>query len=257
VRTVTIDDLIRSIDEAARHEPGGALAFDGDGTLWSGDIGDDYFVALLEDGLLEPARSALEREAIAENIDVSGTSRDIAHRIHLAYHAGSFPEERVCEIMAWAAAGRSRSDLDVFCARVIESVGLRERLHAETIRVVEHARRVGIEVFLVSASPRAIVEQAAKVVGIALANTVAVREAYDAAGVVQCAVERPIPYGDGKVKRLRERIGPTRTLYAAFGDNAFDVSMLREARHPIAIRPKPRLVERAGEIPSLLVLDRA
>jgi hypothetical protein len=32
--------------------------------------------------------------------------------------------------------------------------------------------------------------------------------------------------------------------------------MLREARVPVAIRPKPRLVERAGEIPGLLVLER-
>ncbi|NVL83953.1 haloacid dehalogenase-like hydrolase, partial [Escherichia coli] len=39
-------------------------------------------------------------------------------------------------------------------------------------------------------------------------------------------------------------------------DNAFDVPMLREARIPVAIRPKPRLVERASEIPNLLVLER-
>jgi phosphoserine phosphatase len=54
---------------------------------------------------------------------------------------------------------------------------------------------------------------------------------------------------------LRAKLG-ARPLYAAFGDNAFDVPMLREARVPVAIRPKPRLVERAGEIPGLLVLER-
>jgi phosphatidylglycerophosphatase C len=66
---------------------------------------------------------------------------------------------------------------------------------------------------------------------------------------------RPIPYGAGKVMHLRAKLG-ARPLYAAFGDNAFDVAMLREARVPVAIRPKPRLVERAGEVPALVVLER-
>ena len=35
-----------------------------------------------------------------------------------------------------------------------------------------------------------------------------------------------------------------------------DVPMLREARIPIAVRPKPRLVERAADVPGLRVLDR-
>ena len=83
----------------------------------------------------------------------------------------------------------------------------------------------------------------------------AAREACDAAGIVQCAVERPIPYGSGKVTHLRERLGADRVLYAAFGDNAFDVAMLREARLPVAIRPKARLVERAAEVPALVVLE--
>jgi phosphoserine phosphatase len=257
VRTVTVNDLLFAIDEAAKRDPGGALSFDGDGTLWAGDVGEDFFGALLEDGVHEPAREALAREAAAENVDASGTAKEIAHRIHEAYLAGTFSEERICEIMTWAAAGRSQTELDGFCAEVIEAVGLRGRLHGETIRVVEHARRVGVEVFLVSASPRAIVEQAAKLVGIDLAHTIAAREACDAAGIIQCAVQRPIPYGDGKVTRLRERLGTERVLYAAFGDNAFDVPMLREARLPVAIRPKARLVDRAAEIPALVMLDRA
>lgn len=257
MKTVTVDELISTIDEAARHEPGGAIAFDGDGTLWSGDVGEDFFVALIEDGIHASAHEALVREASAEQIDTSGSAREVAHRIHVAYAEGTFPEERVCEIMTWVAAGRPRAELDRFCGEVVEAVGLRKRLHQEAIHVVEHARRVGLDVFLVSASPRAIIEQAAKIVGIDRDNTIAVREICDGAGIVQTAVERPITYGPGKVTRLRERLGPTRVLYAAFGDNAFDVPMLRECRIPVAIRPKARLVDRAAEVPALVVLDRA
>lgn len=256
MRTITVEEVIRAIDDARKRDPGGAIAFDGDGTLWAGDIGEDFFGALLERGVLDFARDALVREAREENIDTSGGPREIAHRIHLAYLGGTFPEERVCEIMAWAAAGRSRSELDAFSAEVIEAVGLRRRLHHEAIHVVEHAKRVGVEVFLVSASPRAIVQQAAKIVGIDVANTMAVHEACDDAGIVQCAVQRPIPYGEGKATHLRERLGPGRVLYAAFGDNAFDVPMLRAARLPVAIRPKARLLDRAADVPSLGVLEK-
>ena len=255
MRTITVDEVILAIDEAKKREPGGAIAFDGDGTLWAGDIGEDFFGALLDRGVLDFARDALAREAAAEGIETSGSAREIAHRIHLAYLAGTFPEERVCEIMTWAAAGRSRAELDRFCGDVIEAVGLRGRLHEEAIYIVEHARRLGVEVFLVSASPRAIVEQAAKLVGIDLGNAIAACEVHDDGGIVQCSVRRPIPYGDGKVSHLRERLGQTRVLYAAFGDNAFDVPMLREAQVPVAIRPKARLLERAAEVPSLTVLE--
>lgn len=256
MRPITVDEVILAIDEARKRDPGGAIAFDGDGTLWAGDIGEDFFAALLERGVFELAREALVREASAENIDASGSPREIAHRIHQAYLGGTFPEERVCEIMAWAAAGRSRAELDEFCAELIEAVGLRGRLHGEALAVVEHAKRVGVDVFLVSASPRAIVHQAAKIVGVDAANALAVCEACDEAGIVQCDVERPIPYGDGKVTQLRRRIGLERVVYAAFGDNAFDVPMLREARVPVAIRPKARLAERAAEVPSLAVLEK-
>jgi phosphoserine phosphatase len=67
-------------------------------------------------------------------------------------------------------------------------------------------------------------------------------------------VHRPIPYGPGKVSRLREHIGAERTLYAAFGDNAFDVALLASARVGVAVRPKPRLRECAHEVPGVVEL---
>jgi phosphoserine phosphatase len=256
MRRAQVDEIILAIDEASRRDPGGAIAFDGDGTLWSGDVGEDLFHALLAHGLDDASRDALVAEAVAENVDASGAPHEIAHRIHQAYLAGSFPELRICEIMTWAPAGWPRSSLDAFCIELVEKVNLRARLHGEAIRVARHARDVGIEVFVVSASPAAIVEQAARVVGIDPVNVIAAREMRTAADVVGTSVDRPIPYGDGKVTRLRERIGAGRVLYAAFGDNAFDVPLLREARVPVAIRPKARLVARAAEVPGLSVLEQ-
>lgn len=256
VRTATVAEVIALLEENLAREPGGAIAVDGDGTLWSGDIGEDFFEALLEDGNLSDAtHTALAREAEAEKLDTSGGAVAIARRIHAGYLAGTFPEERVCEIMAWAFAGRTHGEVDAFAARVVAKIELHTRLHGEAIRIVAWARERGVATYLVSASPRAIVEQAARLVGIDLANVASATEERDASGVVQTSVVRPIPYGPGKVMHLRAKLG-ARPLYAALGDNAFDVAMLRESRIPVAIRPKPRLVERASEVPNLVTLER-
>lgn len=256
VRTAPVDEVVASIRAHASREPGGAVAFDGDGTLWSGDVGEDFFGALLEsrrfaDAVAEP----LVHEARAEGIDASGGAAEVARRIHQAYLAGTFPEERVCEIMTWAFAGWPRAEMEALAEQVVASVDLRARLHDEALAVVAWAKEEGIRVCLVSASPRAIVHAAARLVGVDLANVASATEHRSEGDIVLPSVERPIPYGAGKVAALRTMLGD-RPLYAAFGDNAFDVPMLREARVPVAIRPKPRLAERASEVPGIVVLER-
>jgi phosphatidylglycerophosphatase C len=253
VRSLQHEELFRGIDEARRAAPGGAIAFDGDGTLWSGDIGEDFFEAAKEI-LLPSVHDALAAEARAAGLDGhASTPRALVERIWRAYEQGQFSEERVCEVLTWMVAGRARDELDGFALELVDRVGLRARLQRETIAVFEHARACGIDVFLVSASPRAVVDAAAKIIGLPAENVIAVREAVDGQGIVLTAVERPIPYAAGKVVRLRQKLGD-RPLYASFGDNAFDVALLREARIPVAVRPKERLRERAAEVPGLAVL---
>lgn len=255
MRTATVQEVTAAIDAAAKEAPGGAIAFDGDGTLWAGDIGEDFFDAIVHHGPHESTSDALAREATEHGLDAAGDARTIAQRIHAAYLGNQFPEDRMCEIVAWVAGGWKWDDLQRFCADTLEKGGLRGRLHGEAIAVVEHARKAGIDVFLVSASPYSIVEAAANVVGIPLDHVAAVRERIDG-GVVQCAVIRPIPYAAGKVTNLRAKLGASRPLYAAFGDNAFDVAMLSAAKNPVAVRPKQRLLERADQVPGLVVLER-
>ena len=255
VRTVTVTEVLALLEEQVVREPGGAIAFDGDGTLWSGDIGEDFFEALLDDGSVSAeAHAALAVEAEAEQIETSGGAVAIARRIHARYLAGAFPEERVCEIMTWVFAGWRPHEADAFADRVLTKVGLEGRLHGEATQIAKWARERGVMTYLVSASPRAVVEQAARRVGIDHANVASATEERNSDGFIVPSVVRPIPYGPGKVMHLRAKLG-ARPLYAAFGDNAFDVPMLREARLPVAIRPKPRLVERASEIRGLLVLE--
>jgi phosphoserine phosphatase len=248
------DDVWARIDAAARQEPGGLVATDGDGTLWSGDVGDDLFLAFLEQGRVKPAAvEAFRHEARRHDLSDAGTGVDIARRIYAAYHEGRFPEEGMCELMTWCFAGWTRGEARAFARGVVERAGLAGRLQAELLRVLDRARAAGLEVVLVSASPVDVVLEAGALVGFDEAHVVAALPRY-AGDVMTADVERPIPYGPGKVSRLRERIGQSRVLYAAFGDNIFDVAMLASARVPVAVRPKARLRSRAAEIPGVVEL---
>jgi phosphoserine phosphatase len=254
VHQQTSDDVWARIEAIAREKPGGVIATDGDGTLWSGDVGDDLFHAFLNHGRLEsPAVEALRRTARDHDLSDAGPGVEIARRIYAAYLDGAYPEERMCEVMTWCFAGWTRDEVSAFASGVIERGGLLNRLHEEVHEVIERARAAGIVTILVSASPIAVVHQAGLRVGFDEAHLVAARPRYDGDRML-ADVEAPIPYGPGKMTRLRELVGRDRPLYAAFGDNAFDVPLLAGAGVPVAVRPKPRLRDRAAEVPGLVEL---
>jgi phosphoserine phosphatase len=254
VQQQTADDVWNRIEALARERPGGVVATDGDGTLWSGDVGDDLFHAFCNHGRVEaPALEALRRTARDHDLSDAGPGPDIARRIYAAYLAGAYPEDLMCEVMTWCFAGWTRSEARAFASEVVERGGLSSRLHHEVHFVIERARAAGIEAFLVSASPFDVVREAGLRVGFRETQLVAALPRYEADRMV-ADVERPIPYAAGKMTRLREAIGHDRPLYASFGDNGFDVALLAGASVPVAVRPKPRLRARAGEVPGLVEL---
>jgi phosphoserine phosphatase len=256
VQLQTPDAVWQRIEALVRSEPGGVVATDGDGTLWTGDVGEDMFHAFLDHGRVHPsAFDAIVRDARAHGVSDAGTGSDVARGIYDAYCEGRFPEERMCELMTWCFAGWTEGEVRAFARDVIDKSKLASRLHPEVMSVLERARSASIEVVLVSASPFAVVLEAGSRVGFDAERVVAARATYEGA-VMRPDVHRPIPYGTGKVTRLRELIGSGRPLYAAFGDNAFDVALLASARVPVAVRPKVRLRERAAAVPGLVELAR-
>jgi phosphatidylglycerophosphatase C len=256
VKVESADEVWARIAAEAERDGGrGVVASDGDGTLWDGDVGEDLFHAFVEHGDVHaPAEEAMRREARVHALSDAGTGPDVARRIYAAYVEGHFPEDRACELMAWCFAGWTGERVRAFARDAVLALGLEKRLHAEVLAVLAKARAAGIETLLVSASPVAVVLEAGAHAGFAEADVVAARPLCEG-GVLLADVDRPIPYADGKVTRLRERIGPGRVLYGAFGDNGFDVAMLKSARVGVAVRPKPRLRERAPEIPGVVELS--
>jgi len=239
-----------------RRHPGPALAaFDGDGTLWSGDVGEDFLEHLLdEDAFTDVAAALFHDEATTY-----GVAREVRPKAQLAtlfraYVDGTYPEDRVCAVIALAVAGRPSSDVTRVAADVVRAKGVAGRLHDETVGVLEAARASGVEVVLVSASPRPVVVAAAELLGLGEADVIAVT-CVEERGVLGGSLLEPMPYGEGKAACLRSRLAG-RPLLVSCGDNAFDMAMLALAELPLAIRPKDRLRAIAHELPALAVLGR-
>jgi phosphoserine phosphatase len=257
VNQCTARELWTRIEDCALDMPEGVIATDGDGTLWSGDVGEDLFRAFVDQNLVRPeAVDALRREARIHELSDAGSGQEVARRIYSAYIDGRFPEDIVCEVMTWCYAGLTLDEICAFARDVVEGANIGSRIHDEMRYVLDRARTARIRVFLVSASPTYSVSEAAKHLGLFEPDLVAAR-ARVLDGVLQPELERPIPYGAAKVTRLREAIGPARPVVAAFGDNVFDLAMLGEARLAVAVRPKPRLLATVAEVRGLVQLTAA
>lgn len=251
MRDIDVEPLIDALDQALRdslaEQP--VLAFDADGTLWQGDVGDDFFESLVASGdIRSPAAEAVLAEARGAGLTAT-TPAEAASAILAAFHRGAYDEERFYELVGWLGAGRSADELTAEIEAMFEARGLDARIHPEIRPVLAWARANEVECFVVSASPRPVVQRGALRLGIDAGHVLAAESEHDAEGRMLAVARRPIPYGPGKVRALRGRIAE-RPLLAAFGDNIFDLAMLQTARVPIAVRPKDRLLAREAEIPA-------
>jgi phosphoserine phosphatase len=253
-REITSAELVSRLNEGlSRLSGGAAMVFDADGTLWSGDVGDDLFFYATERGLLrDEARGALEELAAGHGLDARGTPSQLAARMHEAHAEGRFPERVLYEMMAWCFAGMDTEELGDIARGALADGNLSGRLFAPLEPVLAWARGAGIETAMVTASPQAIAEVAGAECGFAVDQIVACRPLVTG-GVVQAALAAPIPYGVDKARAGKRRLGDAVWL-AAFGDSGFDFDMLALARLPVAVRPKPELLARLSALERALVL---
>ncbi len=254
---ITADELVSrlasDLAHVRREQPRARpyLAFDADGTLWSGDVGEEGFAQALSGRVLLPAAGPALREVarahgIAEDDDVHRQ----AELLWQAHTAGRLPERDAYMLMSWGFAGRRPDEMLAFAERVITGRGAGSRHHAELAPVLDWARGERLELWVVSASPQAIVEQGVRRLGIGRHTVLAMRPRV-VDGLLAPELEGFVTYADGKADALARTLTDG-VLLAAFGDNSFDVAMLRQARHPVAVRPKPALLDHP-ELPDSIV----
>ncbi len=256
---VSLQELLTRLERAWRSlaDTGtqGTLAFDADGTLWSGDVGEDVFCAAtargaLRPAALEPLRSVAQRFGVPLTDDASTQ----ADALFDAYRRGALPEDTACEMMAWGFAGWDALQLSSWVADVLEQRQLSQRYFAPVRQVIEWARNNGLLTVVVSASPSFAVEVATASLGFSKNDIAGCQPKLSENGVYLPSLTAPLPYGQRKADALT-RLAPKKRVLASFGDNVFDLAMLDAAEIPVAVRPKPALVERLEHHPRVVVLS--
>jgi len=257
---VTADDAIARLERLLA-DIGAApsdtmLAFDADGTLWSGDVGIDNFEALLDrSAILPAAASTLCDEAAASNLPAAESPTAQARILYEAYERGAYAEERAFRMMAYAFAGHRAEEVRTFAAEVARATGLRDRLHAEVLPILAWAERRGVLRYVVSASHAVVVASCVEQMGLPIDGIFAMSQAEQDGRFLAHIVE-PVTYGAGKTAALTAGVRG-KALLGAFGDSGFDLHLLREARLAVAVRPKPELRARAAECTGLVELVSA
>ncbi len=231
------------------------LAFDADGTLWSGDIGIDTFETLLADAAIRAETlPALREQAQQSSLELRDDANEQARVLYEGYQRGLYAEELAFPMMAWAFAGYSPAELRAFATKVIDRVGLRGRLHGEVLPVIAWAKARAIPLYVVSASPSFVVRTAIDLLALPFADVFAMLPAMDGDRIAPRIVP-PVTYGAGKTAALQKGV-PGTILLGGFGDSVFDLAMLNAARIRVAVRPKPELVRQASACPGLIELLR-
>lgn len=231
-----------------------ALAFDADGTLWSGDVGEDVFHFAVRHGRLrESARAELDRQAarrgFASASDVNATARHLFD----AYVAGQYPERDMCELMTWCYAGHTVSEMQALASEALEHNQHGKRLHQELGPILDFARTRGLRTIVISASPRAAVERGASAWGFR-PEDIAASTPKVLGDTIVAEMQGALPYAADKCSAGRALLG-TRYWLASFGDNVFDWEMLLEAELGVAVRPKPALLARLPSAPKVRLLE--
>jgi phosphatidylglycerophosphatase C len=257
---VTAEHIVERLEALLSDGAGRAtetlLAFDADGTLWSGDVGIDNFEALLDRGAVLPAAlSMLRDEATSAGLPLAEDATAQARILYQAYERGAYSEERAFRTMACGFAGYRKEEVRAFAAGVAGATRLRARLHAEVLPILAWASRRGVLRYIVSASHAVVVASSIEQMGLSIDGIFAMSQAEEE-GVLLARLIEPATYGAGKTAALYAGIGD-KTLLGAFGDSAFDLHLLREARLAVAVRPKPELRARAAECSGLVELAPA
>jgi phosphoserine phosphatase len=223
------------------------IATDADGTLWTGDVGEDWLTAL-EGGEarvnLDHLRDLTTRAGLGQ---VSSTS-EVVRVARAAYEDGSLDEVTYFDLVALSFGGVDDRVARAAVRDALVAANLAARLVPETRAVLRGARAAHHRVVVVSASPRLVVEEALSLAGVIVEHVIGIEPMEG-----HLRTRTPRPYGAGKASHLDAFRGAA-NVHVALGDSGFDAAMLARAATPLAVRPKQSLVAIAAEVPGLRLL---
>jgi phosphatidylglycerophosphatase C len=208
--------LLAPLLESRRH---GAAAFDADGTLWRGDVGEDLLRLLIAEDRLP--RFGGRRDVYEEY--ERRVARDPAAGFRYAVEVMAGLDER--ELSAVARDFFQR----LYSGRVFPFARM----------LIEELTSSGKDVWIVSASPVWPVIAGAEILGLPPARVLGVRcEIRD--GLLTGEAIEPVPTLHGKVRVLAAQ--GVRPLIAA-GNSVLDIPMLEAAEHAFVVAPRGEVTE--------------
>jgi HAD superfamily phosphoserine phosphatase-like hydrolase len=199
-------------------------AFDCDGTLWSGDAGENFFAWEIEKGVVSPEVARAMRDRYAE------------------YKAGKVTEEDMCGEMVSMHNGLTETAM-MAAAREFMSSAFPGRIFPEMMELVRRLQQQGCEIWAVSSSNEWIIRAGLEQFGIDADRILAAKAQMNGELVGESLVR--VPSGPGKPKALREVVN--KDIDAAFGNSRWDTEMLMMAKHAFAVNPNPDLEAIARE----------
>lgn len=192
--------------------------FDCDGTLWSGDAGEQFFDWELKRGVLPPDVASWARTRYAE------------------YKDGKVSEDDMCGEMVTIHHGLKETDVLQLAGEFFEANFL-QRIFPEMRQLIAQLQSSGCDVWAVSSTNEWVIREAMAHFGIAKEKILAAAVEIEN-GLVTDRLLR-VPSGIGKPKAILEVIG--RPPDAAFGNSRWDTEMLQIARYAVAVNPNPDL----------------
>ena len=217
---LTTENFLQSVLALRPH----IAAFDCDGTLWSGDAGENFFAWEIEKGLVSPEVARAMRDRYAE------------------YKAGKVTEEDMCGEMVSMHNGLTETVM-MTAAREFMSSAFPGRIFPEMMDLVRRLQQQGCEIWAVSSSNEWIIRAGLEQFGIDADRILAAKAQMNGELVSESLVR--VPSGPGKPKALREVVN--REIDAAFGNSHWDTEMLMMAKHAFAVNPNPDLEAIARE----------
>jgi phosphoserine phosphatase len=201
------DKLAKLLQDLEKFRPKGraVAAFDADGTLWNTDLGEGLFSYEIDKKTVPlPADPWQHYQDLKDKV-----SHPVAY-LWLAQINKGVP---IAKVREWAnAAVKAMHPVPVF---------------DEAIKIIEHLKKLEVEVYIVTASIKWAVEPGARLVGLTADDVIGI-ETEVVNGVVTEKQKGPITWRQGKVEGLLARTGGVPPYFAA-GNTEGDLFLLESS----------------------------
>lgn len=205
-------------------------AFDCDGTLWPGDLGERFFDWELREGEIFSDR--IEREKLS----------DFWRARYASYRRGEVDETTMCGEMVTLHRGIEEATLRTAGKRFFDEF-FAASIFPEMRELIRLLHADGCEIWAVSSSNEWVIREGMKHFGIVAERILAAAVTIDDGKATETLVR--VPSGPGKPEALRDVVA--KPIDVAFGNSRWDADMLAMAKFAVAVNPNPDLEVRARQ----------